>query len=123
MKLIISAAQNLDLEPLSEKKWNRHMNANIYDNVGREQIIDSLEIILRTAMAKQKKREYGFISLFTDSKGNYWFKVSRGFMTALTETHSSLETMIEETIEFSEEETQRINKALRLVNKFYSEEK
>ncbi len=122
MDLIIKAVKNLDLSPLSEKNWNRKMNANINDSLGKEKIIDSLDWILHTAIAKQKNKEYGFISLFTDGKGNYWYKVSRGLITALTESHSSLETLIEEAVEFSYEEKEKINQALRLVNTLYEED-
>ncbi len=119
MSLIIQTVKNLNLEPIAEKKWNRNMNVNIYDQLQKEQLIDSLDWILRTAMAKQKNREYGFITLYNDGKGNYWVKVSRGFSTALTESHSCLETLIEENVEFSKEETQKINSVLGLINKFY----
>lgn len=119
ISLIIDIIKSIDLNPVSEKSWNRHLNVNIFDAVGKEQLIDSLCFILRTAMAKQKSREYGFICLFTDGRGNYWFKVSRGFSTALMESHSSLEVLIEENIDFSNEEKHEINKALALVNNFY----
>ena len=119
LSLIIDIIKSVDLNPVSEKSWNRHLNVNIFDAVGKEQLIDSLCFILRTAMAKQKSREYGFICLFTDGRGNYWFKVSRGFSTALMESHSSLEVLIEENIDFSNEEKHEINKALALVNNFY----
>ena len=119
MSLIIQTVKNLNLEPIAEKKWNRNMNVNVYDQLQKEQLIDSLDWILRTAMAKQKNREYGFITLYNDGKGNYWVKVSRGFSTALTESHSSLETLIEENVEFSAEESKKINSVLALVNKFY----
>jgi len=121
MSLIIDVAKKLNLTPLSEKQWNRHLNASIYDPFGKEQIINSLDIILRTAMAKQKNREYGFVTLFTDGNGTYWFKISRGFSTALQESHSSLETLVEEQVDLSKEEKQKINEALRLVNQFYQE--
>ena len=117
--LIIPVTSSIDLNPIPEKKWNRKMNASIHDPVGKEQIVFSLDWILRTAMAKQKNREYGFICLFTNGNGDYWFKVSRGFMTALTETHSSLETLVEENVDFSSDETTKINEALRMVNKLY----
>lgn len=116
---IIEIAKNLVLTPIAEKKWNRHLNANIYNEVEKEQIIFALETVLRTAIAKQKNKEYGFITLFTDGKGNYWLKTSRGFSTALQETHASLEALVEEDVEFSQEAEERINDALRLVNKFY----
>ncbi len=117
---IIEIAKNLVLTPIAEKKWNRHLNANIYNEVEKEEIIFALESVLRTAIAKQKNKEYGFITLFTDGKGNYWLKTSRGFSTALQETHASLEALVEEDVEFSQEAEERINDALRLVNKFYS---
>ena len=117
--LIIPITSSIDLNPIPEKKWNRKMNASIHDPIGKEQIIFSLDWILRTAMAKQKNREYGFICLFTNGNGNYWYKVSRGFMTALTETHSSLETLVEENVNFTYDETTKINEALRMVNNLY----
>lgn len=119
LSLIIEAAKNLDLNPIAEKKWNRKLNASISNPIDRESLIDSLDWILRTAIAKQKNKEYGFITLFTDQKGNYWYKVSRGFTTALTETHSSLETLVEEDIDFTPEETKKINTLLKLVNSLY----
>lgn len=121
MSMIMNVAKKLDLTPLSEKKWNRHLNASVYDPFGKEQIINALDTILRTAIAKQKNREYGFITMYTDGNGTYWFKISRGFSTALMESHSSLESLVEENIDFTEEEKDRINKALRLVNEFYKD--
>lgn len=120
LSLMINIIKNLEISPIAEKKWNRKMNANINNPIEKEQIIDSLDWILSTAIAKQKNKEYGFITLFTDSKGNYWYKVSRGFSTALAESHASLETLIEENIDFTEEDKNKINESLRKVNKFYS---
>ena len=121
MSLIISVAKTLELKPISEKKWNRKMNVNIYNSVEKEQLIDSLDWILRTAIAKQKGKEYGFISLYTDGKGNYWFKVSRGFTTALTESHSSLESLVDEIVDFTKDEKDKINSIIRTINKFYQD--
>lgn len=119
LSLMIDIIKNIEISPIAEKKWNRKMNANINNPIEKEQIIDSLDWILRTAIAKQKNKEYGFITLFTDSKGNYWYKVSRGFSTALAESHASLETLIEENVDFTEEDKNKINETLRKVNNFY----
>ena len=119
MGTIINAVQNLDLMPLSEKRWSRKLNANIYDPIGKESLVDSLDWIMHTAIAKQKNKECGFITLYNDGSGNYWYKVTRGFNTALTESHHSLETLIEENVEFTHEEEQKINGVLALVNKLY----
>ncbi|MBR4791357.1 MAG: ATP-dependent RNA helicase [Treponema sp.] len=119
MGTIINAVQNLDLMPLAEKRWSRQLNANIYDPVGKESLIDSLDWIMHTAIAKQKNKECGFITLYNDGSGNYWYKVTRGFNTAVTESHHSLEMLIEENVEFTYEEEQKINGVLSLVNKLY----
>ena len=119
VSLIIELANTIDLRPLPEKKWNRHMNVNVNDPIQKEQLVDSLGFILRTAIAKQKGREYGFITLYNNGNGSYWFKVSRGFSTALLESHSSLETLIEEDLEWNKDEKAAINKALALVNSLY----
>ena len=116
---ILNAAKKLPLIPISEKQWNRKLNVNIYDTYGKEQLINSLEVILQTAISKQKGKEYGFITLYTDGNGCYWFKTSRGFSTALQETHHSLETLVEENVDFTSDEEDKINQALRLVNGLY----
>ena len=119
LELIIKICKEIDLNPIAEKKWNRGMNVNIYNQLQKEQLIDSLDWILKTSIAKQKGKEYGFITLYTDGKGNYWFKVSKGWSTALMESHASLEAMVDEQVELSKEEEQKINQVLALINKFY----
>jgi HrpA-like RNA helicase len=42
------------------------------------------------------KKDLGFICLFTDGDGNYRFKCSRGFHTALNESLAALEILIDE---------------------------
>ena len=119
MGTIINAVQLMELTPLGEKRWNRHLNANIYEQVAKESLIDSLDWCLHTAIAKQKNREFGFITLYTDGNGNYWYKVTRGFNTAVTETHHSLETLIEENVDFTHDEERKISGVLGLVNRLY----
>ncbi|MCK7470845.1 MAG: hypothetical protein MZU95_08725 [Desulfomicrobium escambiense] len=36
------------------------------------------------------------MALFTDSAGSYWFRVSRGFHTALNESLASLEALVDD---------------------------
>lgn len=119
LSVAIKCAKTISLLPLSEKKWNRRLNVNVYNPLDRETLIFSLDTILKVAIAKNKNKEYGFITLYTDGKGNYWYKVSRGFHTSLTESHSSLETLIEENVSFSDEDKSKISELLSLVNKLY----
>ena len=57
---------------------------------------------------------------FTDGKGNYWSKVSRGLSTALNESLSSLEKLSDEASDiFSESQKFIINEAYRTVSSLF----
>lgn len=119
VRMIIKAASSLNLSPLGEREWNRKMNVNIYDSSGRKALFGSLRHVLRTAPSKKKGSEFGFICLMTDGNGSYWLKVSRGFSTALSESHVSAERLVEEDIEFTDEEKRIAGRLLALLNSFY----
>ncbi len=124
MDLIFKLVKALDLRPLSEKEWNRKLNININEAGGLKKLAQAAENVLKVTVAKSKSKELGFIALFTDANGNYWFKVSRGFSTALNESLSSLETLIDEINggaagELSETEIEKINSLYRLLNGLY----
>ena len=121
LELIIKLAKSLNLRPIDEKDWNRKLNINIYEKDTTELLVSSLENVLKVAIAKKKSREYGFICLFTDDNGNYWYKVSRGFITALNESLSSLETLAEKTEIFTEEQLEKINNLYRLLTSLYKD--
>lgn len=121
LELIIKLAKSLNLRPIDEKDWNRKLNINIYEKNTTELLVSSLENVLKVAIAKKKSREYGFICLFTDDNGNYWYKVSRGFITALNESLSSLETLAEKTEIFTEEQLEKINNLYRLLTSLYKD--
>ena len=121
LELIIKLAKSLNLRPIDEKDWNRKLNINIYEKNTTELLVSSLENVLKVAIAKKKSREYGFICLFTDDNGNYWYKVSRGFITALNESLSSLETLAEKTEIFTKEQLEKINNLYRLLTSLYKD--
>lgn len=120
LELIFKIANVLNLIPIEEKKFNRKLNINITEPKGIERLCDAMELVLNVAVAKAKSKEMGFICSFTDNNGNYWFKVSRGFSTALSETLSTLETLIDEAkADFTEEQKDRINRIYRSLNSLY----
>ena len=121
LELIIKLAKSLNLRPIDEKDWNRKLNINIYEKDTTELLVSSLENVSKVAIAKKKSREYGFICLFTDDNGNYWYKVSRGFITALNESLSSLETLAEKTEVFTDEQLEKINNLYRLLTSLYKD--
>ncbi len=96
------------------------MNVQLGKDDGTQRLIANLDYVLRVTMAKAKSREYGFICLYTDGKGTYWFKVSRGFPTALNESLSSLETLIDEaTVALSPAQKEKVNIVYRVLNSLY----
>lgn len=125
LELIIKVAKALDLTPISEKDWPRKMNININDpekgNENLETLVSTLDCIMHVTISKSSSKEMGFICLFTDGNGTYWFKVSRGFTTALNETLSSLEKMIDDASErnLGFEQKEKINSLYRVLNGMY----
>ena len=123
--LIFNVAKKLNLNAVDEKSWCRNLNLCISDeNEGREnlnRLISQLQFIMRITMAKRTSKEFGFICLFTDGNGTYWFKVSRGFSTAQNESLSSLEKLIDDTesMDLGPAEKEKINMVYRMVNSLY----
>jgi RNA helicase HrpA len=118
MDLILKLGTELDLTPMNENAWSR--KAKYQSAANKEKLIQSLDWILRVAVAKEKSKEMGFICLFTDGNENYWYKVSRGFSTALNESISSLENLIDEASEiFTEEQKNKINSIYRKLTDLY----
>ena len=122
LELIFKIANILNLIPIEEKKFDRKLNININEEQGIDKLCKAMEYALNVAVAKSKSKEMGFIAAFTDNNGNYWFKVSRGFSTALSETLSTLETLIDEAkAAFSDEQKNRLNEIYRKLNNFYED--
>ena len=120
VELICKLTRTLNLLPIGEKEWPRGMNVQLGKDDGTQRLIANLDYVLRVTMAKAKSREYGFICLYTDGKGTYWFKVSRGFPTALNESLSSLETLIDEAaVALSPAQKEKVNIVYRVLNSLY----
>src|SRR5574344_1780838 len=120
MEIIIKAAKVLNLEPVTENKWQRKLNINILDEGGREKLVNVLDCVMRVTVAKSNSKELGFICLFTDGHGTYWFKVSRGFTTALNESLSSLEKLIDDTnADMNAPQKEKVNMVYRVLNGLY----
>ncbi len=123
MELILKACKNLNLEILQESKWQRKLNINIFQDNNIEVLVDSLDCIMRVAEAKRTTKELGFVTLYTNGNGSYWYKVSKGFHTALNESLSSLEKLIDNTNSLEEnlskDRKEKINMMYRLIDSMY----
>ena len=120
--LVLRLARQLDLRPVDEKQLNRRENLSVMDPQQAEKLLSSLDLVLRVAEARSKSRELGFICLYSDGRGSYWFKVSRGFATALNESLSSLESLIDETSgSISEQQKSRLSTVYRRLADLYNQ--
>jgi hypothetical protein len=102
LELILSLVPFIDVDGALDRRWPRKENFNSRENLSA--LLEELPKLVCPAAWKQRPRgteraagkEMGFICLFTDGEGNYWFKCSRGFHTALNESLAALETLIDE---------------------------
>jgi HrpA-like RNA helicase len=94
LSLILSLAPFLDIEGAMTRTWPRKEQFKLREQ-GAE-ILSRLPDLVNPAIWKQGKKELGFIGLFTDGNGNYWFRCSRGFSTSLNESLAALESLIDD---------------------------
>jgi RNA helicase HrpA len=119
MELIIRVAETFDLERIGDQDWPRKQNFSSDDDPAT--LIRNLSWLFRVTTAKEKSKELGFICLFTDGQGQYWFKCSRGFHTALNESIASLESLIDEISESLDSDlVETVNTVYRKLNSFFS---
>jgi len=94
LELILSLAPALDVANAFSRKLPVKKTFNSLDNSAA--LLEHIDSIVRPVVWKKGSKDMGFLGLFTDGAGNYWFRASRGFHTSLNESLSSLETLIDE---------------------------
>jgi len=94
LNLIISLTPTLDADGAFSRGWPRKDNYNSQNNLIA--LLKHLDSLAKPVIWKKNSKDLGFLGLFTDGQGNYWFSASRGFHTSLNESLSSLETLIDE---------------------------
>jgi hypothetical protein len=117
MEIILAVAPALALEDALERTWPRKRNFDSKKDLS--ELLESLTLVLAPALWKQGKTELGFLCLFTDGAGNYWYKCSRGFHTALNESLSSVESLIDELVDnVAPERKEIVNQMYRRLNSY-----
>jgi HrpA-like RNA helicase len=114
LELILSLTPTLDAENAVNRRWPRKGNFNSRTDLAA--LLDHLDNLVKPVICKSPGKKYGkraapprsadsavegskalgFLCLFTDGAGNYWFRCSRGFHTSLNESLASLEALIDE---------------------------
>ncbi len=120
LELIMKVVKNLNLTPVPPDAWPRGLNVTTGTSEENAKLIESLQYVMKVTMAKSKSREFGFITLFSDNRGTYWFKVSRGFTTALNESLAALESLVDDaTQSLTEPQKEKVNILYRVLNSMY----
>jgi RNA helicase HrpA len=97
--------------------WKKRKNYMVPDNL--EALCNQLQNILKLCRSK-KKKELGFVGLFTDGIGHYWLKCTRGFHNALSQSLSSLEMLADEIGEDTyPEHSNTVNRVYRNLAEFF----
>ncbi len=121
MDVILTATKALNLNPLEEGAWQRKLNVNVRDEANMQKLVSTIDYIMRVAVAKENTRTLGFVTLYTNGNGSYWYKVSKGFLGAVNENLASLEKLIDDANNspLDKSEKEKINMIYRLVNSLY----
>lgn len=96
---ILKIGSWLSLDADFTKSWPRGKNFETVNQDGSvnaegfQNLANHLHHVFQVVPANKKEKSLGFVTLFTDGNGNFWFKISRGFHTALNESLSSLESL------------------------------
>ncbi|MDR1588073.1 MAG: ATP-dependent RNA helicase, partial [Treponema sp.] len=106
LELILFLSATLDVEGAFERDWPRKENFNSREDLVA--LLDYLDGLVKPAVWKKGGKELGFLALFTDGEGNYWFRCSRGFHTSLNESLASVESLIDELGEEVDPEIKRV---------------
>ena len=93
-------------------------NFSIFNEKQADNLIKELENLLKITLPpsggkKSKKKKAGFTALFSDGKGNFWFKPIKSFSGAVSESLESLE----ELADYAGKELS--GKQIKILNKIY----
>ena len=117
LETILRVAHWLDPEADLKRDWPRKKQFNVNEDL--DALVSALDHVLQVSYWKTKNPELGFVAMFT--AGGYWFRVSRGFHTALNESLASLEALVDEVSELaSPEQKERVGSLYRRLSEFFA---
>lgn len=119
LETILRIAHWLDPEQDLKREWPRKKQFNVHEDLPG--LMAVLDHVLQVSYWKPRNPELGFVAIFTDTAGTYWFRVSRGFHTALNESLASLESLVDEISETAtHEEKERVGALYRKLSGFFA---
>ncbi|MDR2842486.1 MAG: ATP-dependent RNA helicase [Spirochaetaceae bacterium] len=117
LNLILPLIRSLDIDGALNRKKPQKKDFSVAANL--DEIINFMPLLPQPALWKENKKEMGFMCLTTNGSGIYRIRCSRGFHSALNESLSSLETLIDELGEEIDPEKKNIvNQTFRRLSDF-----
>jgi RNA helicase HrpA len=99
LSTVIKALKWIDIGRDLTTDWPQHMNFSLEGESGSAEqtlaaLANSLEMILHVTKFK-KSGDLGFIGLYSDGVGNFWYQPTRSFSEALNQSLSSAELLVD----------------------------
>ena len=103
LETVIRIKDWLDLDRDLQRDWPQSRNFEIREKEEGSgpnaqafaELVEKLSHVFQVAKPRGKDKKLGFVCLYTDGEGVFWFRVSKGFHTALNESIASLEALID----------------------------
>jgi HrpA-like RNA helicase len=119
LSLILWLAQLMDIDGAAARNWPRKKEFTVSRDL--RALLEVLPLILVPALWKPGKKDLGFICLTNNGAGVYGVRCSRGFHSALNESLSSIEVLIDELGDsVSPEDKEIVNQAFRRLSDYLS---
>jgi hypothetical protein len=122
MKLnrILEITKKLDPDKHQLSQWPK--GKNYYMPNQFHLLAEHLRKVLFYTQVRSKSLEMGFLTLMTDGRGQYWFKVMKAFEEALADSLASLEYLADEiNRDIAQEQWGVVNETYRRLNGYIAE--
>jgi hypothetical protein len=119
LKLILRLSGSLEADGALKRTWPRKKEFSSAKDLPA--LLDVLPLVLAPALWKSGKNDLGFICLSSNGAGLYRLNCSRGFHTALNESLSSVESLIDDLGEdVSVDDKNIVNRTFRRLSDYVS---
>ncbi len=126
LSTVLKALKFIDIEKDLSTSWPQNKNfslENTQEPTGKTlaSLAESFDMILHVAKFR-KSGKYGFLGLYSDGAGNFWYQPSRTFTESLNQSLASAEILVDyaEKLDSPAELKEKIGTLYRRLSEFFS---
>ncbi len=126
LSTVLKALKFIDIEKDLSTRWPQKKNFSLeemQESMGETlaSLTESFDMILHVAKFR-KSGKYGFLGLYSDGAGNFWYQPSRTFTEALNQSLASAELLVDyaEKLDSPPELKEKIGTLYRRLSEFFS---